>query len=622
MIIGTAGHIDHGKTALVKALTGIDTDRLPEEKRRGITVELGFAPIALEGISASVIDVPGHEAFVKTMVAGAAGVDVALLVVAADEGMMPQTREHLAILELLEIPALVVALTKSDVVDREWRALVREEISAALGASRWPSAEIVACSSVTGEGIAELRHALHSAAPSFTRGAAADLFRLPVDRCFTVKGTGTVVTGTVWSGMLEDGAAVRILPGGRTARVRRIQRHGVSVERGAPGDRAAIALAGVEVADVPRGSNIVADEDWEATTALDASVKLAGATAARLGQRSEVSFHLAGADVGASLLFADESASDKARFARIKLHSPVTARGGDRFVLRLPSPVGTIGGGIVLDPSPARISLREAARIFADVHPHDAISRFEGLISPAPEGISLASLPVRLGVPRDEASRIVACSTCTVFNDHCFDSRVVESAAFAVQEALDSAEKTFPLEAGVQLESLSALAGTSPDLSRVAIAGLVKQGVVAVRGSLVARSNWKPKLDDERVKTVELLVHAICSAGSEPPTSSELSRKYGGEVPGLLRYLEREGRLVQVAPDRYYARAEVDALIEKLRSNLEAGLEYGPSQLRDVLGFSRKYLIPFLEYCDRAGVTERKGDARILGSVRASLTQM
>ncbi len=197
MIIGIAGHIDHGKTALVKALTGVDTDRLPEEKRRGITVELGFAPIDLNGVPASVIDVPGHEAFVKTMVAGAAGVDVALLVVAADEGIMPQTKEHLAILEILEIPALVVALTKSDLVDTEWQALVREEISTTLATSCWPGAPIVACSSVTGEGLAELRASLASFARKSDRGTGTDLFRLPVDRCFTVKGTGTVVTGTV-----------------------------------------------------------------------------------------------------------------------------------------------------------------------------------------------------------------------------------------------------------------------------------------------------------------------------------------------------------------------------------------------------------------------------------------
>jgi selenocysteine-specific elongation factor len=620
VIIGTAGHIDHGKTALVKALTGVDTDRLPEEKRRGITVELGFAPIDLDGVRASVIDVPGHEAFVKTMVAGSAGIDVAMLVVAADEGIMPQTREHLAILEILEIPALVVALTKSDLVDSEWRALVTEEITRALALSRWVDAPIIECSSLTGDGVAGLRRALASAVPASRRGISQDLFRLPVDRAFTVKGTGTVVTGTVWTGSLAEGAPVRILPSGASARVRRIQKHGEAVDHVDPGDRAAIALSGVGVADVPRGSNIVTDELWEETAMLDVSVTLRGETAEHVGERTEVALHLAGADAAASLIFAGGTQRSDTRFARIKLHSPITARGGDRFVLRLPSPVGTIGGGIVLDPSPERIPLGLAARIFANARPSDPASRFQCLLSASPSGILSASLPVRIGVSRDEAVRIVEAAECTAFEGRCYSASVVRTEMDAVRQALAEAETTFPLESGVQLESVSALS-RSPSVARLAIEELEKQGAVVIRGSLISRKDWKPSLGDDRAKTVDALVHAICSAGSEPPSLTELSDRYGREVPGLLRYLEREGRLVQVA-DRYYARDEVNALIEKLRMNLEAGAEYGPSQLRDVLGFSRKYLIPFLEYCDRAGITERKGDGRALRIARVSLTQM
>ncbi len=612
MIIGTAGHIDHGKTALVKALTGVDTDRLPEEKRRGITVELGFAPINLNGVAASVIDVPGHEAFVKTMVAGAAGIDVALLVVAADEGIMPQTKEHLAILEILEIPALVVAITKSDLVDPEWRALVREEISAALARSCWPGAPIVACSSVSGEGLAELRASLSLFVRESREGTDADVFRLPVDRCFTVKGTGTVVTGTVWSGSLAAGAAVRILPSGRSARVRRLQRHATNVDHVGPGDRAAIALVGVEVADVERGSNIVVDEKWEPTSVIDAAVTLLPHMEAGIGPRSEVTLHLAGADASASLRFAENGDGDRSGIARIKLDVPITARGGERFVLRLPAPVGTIGGGIVLDPFPGPSGLAKAARAFAEMPEMNPGARLSALLSFSDEGISVATLPVRLGVSRAEVLALMASEGVVVLDGRCYSRTSIGAAMAKVEAALADAETTFPLERGVQLESVSTLAGLSPNVARAAIARLTEKGAVVVRGSVVARAGWTPSLDERSEKTVDSLVHAICTSGSEPPTSSELSEKYGKDVPDLLRYLARKGRLVQVAPDRFYAQAEVDVLIEKLRESLQEGVEYGPSQLRDVLGFSRRYLIPFLEYCDQAGVTERKEGGRTL----------
>ena len=266
MILGTAGHIDHGKTTLVRALTGVDTDRLPEEKKRGITIELGFAPLTLEGVgTVGVVDVPGHEAFVRTMVAGATGIDLALVVVAADEGVMPQTREHLAILELLGVRAGVIALTKSDLVDEEWLMLVEEEVRGVVERAL-PDAPIVRTSATTGAGIDELRATLARIAAALPARSDDDLFRLPVDRAFTIKGTGTVVTGTVWSGRLSRDETARILPGDRSARVRGIQGHGAQLDAVRSGARAAVALAGVDIDDVPRGSTIVVDRDWHPTT--------------------------------------------------------------------------------------------------------------------------------------------------------------------------------------------------------------------------------------------------------------------------------------------------------------------------------------------------------------------
>ncbi|MGZ8491751.1 MAG: selenocysteine-specific translation elongation factor, partial [Gemmatirosa sp.] len=304
MIVGTAGHIDHGKTALVRALTGVDTDRLPEEKRRGITIDLGFAPLALDGVgTAGVVDVPGHEAFVRTMLAGATGIDVALVVVAADEGVMPQTREHLAILDLLGVRSAVVALTKADLVDDEWLALVTEDVRAALPAPL-ADAPIIPTSIVAPRGIVELQAALVDAVRALPGRRDDDLFRLPIDRAFSVRGTGTVVTGTVWSGALARDAQVRLLPSGRSVRVRLLQSHGREVDRVGPGARAAVALVGVEVGEVGRGTLLVTDDAWAAAGVWRADVALLGDAPQPLGPRTAVRLHLGTSEVGARVVAA------------------------------------------------------------------------------------------------------------------------------------------------------------------------------------------------------------------------------------------------------------------------------------------------------------------------------
>ena len=355
MILGTAGHIDHGKTTLVRALTGVDTDRLPEEKRRGITIELGFAPLRLDGVGTiGVVDVPGHEGFVRTMLAGATGIDLALLVVAADESVMPQTREHFAILRLLGVTRGVVALTKCDLVDDEWRALVVEDVRALLADSPLADAAVVGTSSVTGAGLAELRAAIADAARAVPARAADDLFRMPVDRAFTIKGTGTVVTGTVWSGRLTRDGTVRVMPGDRTVRVRGLETHGDQVPVAEPGHRTAIALAGLDVADVQRGSFLVADAAWRPSNVLRAEVVLLDDAPQTLRARTAVRFHLGAADVGARVVADGSLAPGERKFARIVLDEPVVLRAGDRFVLRSASPAATVGGGIVIDPFATR----------------------------------------------------------------------------------------------------------------------------------------------------------------------------------------------------------------------------------------------------------------------------
>src|SRR5689334_1399008 len=404
MILGTAGHIDHGKTSLVRALTGVDTDRLPEEKRRGITIDLGFAPLELDGVGTlGVVDVPGHEAFVRTMVAGATGIDLALLVVAADEGVMPQTREHLAILRLLGVRAGVVALTKADLVDDEWLALVRDDVAAAVADGPLAEAPIVAVSSLTGQGIDELRAALAAAARRVPGRATEDLFRMPIDRAFTIRGTGTVVTGTVWSGMLRRDATLRLFPSGDTVRVRSLQAHGHAVDRIHAGERAAIALAGVELARVGRGAVLVAGDAWRPSTVLRADVALLDDVARPVGPRHQLRLHLGTSEVGARLVATGGAlAPGEHRPARIVVDEPVVARTGDRFVLRGGSPLGTVGGGIVTDPlapQRARAWVRRADSVA------DALDHF--LREATQSGLDVAELPVRLGISASELADVL-----------------------------------------------------------------------------------------------------------------------------------------------------------------------------------------------------------------------
>ena len=606
MILGTAGHIDHGKTALVKALTGVDTDRLPEERRRGITIELGFAPLVLEGVgTVGVVDVPGHEAFVRTMLAGASGIDLALLVVAADEGPMPQTREHLAILDLLGIRAGVVALTKVDLVDPDWLALVREDLGGLLATSSLAAAPIVDTSVLTGAGLDDLRVALTHAACAIPRRDNSDLFRMPVDRAFTIRGTGTVVTGTVWSGSLSRDAVVRIMPGGREARVRGLESHGQSVDRVTPGSRAAVSLGGVDVGEVPRGSTLVTDSAWTEARIIRADVHLV--EGAELGPRTRVRFHLGTRDVGARVV-ARSGNGDKP--ARIVLDEPIVARGGDRFVLRTASPVSTIGGGVITDPSPSgrRVRVWQGSGLSVG-------ERLGLLITDAGEsGLERARLSVRLGITNNsiESTLNVASQQYALINDRLFDILWIGSAAEKVIAEVDAFHAREPLEAGMSLQAIRSGLGVVPVVADAIVSRLVEDGLLVVDRGLVRRNGWSPSPSNAQRSAVDAVERVLHQAGREPPSVSELAATYGSDVGAILRFLERRGQVVQVEPDRYYAASALEAVVSDLRRGTETGKAYGPSELREVLGVSRKYLIPLLEYCDRHAVTVRRETGRIV----------
>lgn len=615
MIIGTAGHIDHGKTALVRALTGVDTDRLPEEKRRGITIDLGFAPLVLDDVgTVGIVDVPGHEDFVRSMLVGATGIDLGLLVVAADEGVMPQTREHLLILDLLKIPRVVVALSKSDLVDAEWLSLATGDVESLFIASGLPLPLVVPCSSRTGAGIDELRKILSLTLSSAPRRTPDDLFRLPVDRAFSVKGTGTVVTGTVWSGELPADSIVRVLPAGTTSRARRIEQHGMSVDAARAGARTAVALTGLEVTDVPRGSVIVTDSSWQPTSMFEAIVALEADAAERLSARTELRLHVGASEVGARITFAPRSkGTDGPAMARITTEEPVVLRGGDRFVLRLPAPVRTIGGGVVVDSYARRrplldLRLDEVAELSTKTH-----ARLRHIIDvESLGGISIRDIPVRVGCAPGEVPKLIESSGARAGAHNLFAGNAVEQVMATVQRIVAEYEIRSPLSPGVPTRTLREGLHANEELADISIREMESQGRLEIQGPFARRKGWVPTPSASDLDAANRLAHDICSGGREPPGVSELVSRFGSSVPSLLHFLERQGRIVQVEADRYYDRSAVDELIAKLRGGLAPGRVYAPAQLRDLLGFSRKYLIPFLEFCDRIGVTERREEGRTL----------
>ena len=609
MILGTAGHIDHGKTALVRALTGVDTDRLPEEKRRGITIELGFAPLRLDGIGTiGVVDVPGHEGFVRTMLAGATGVDLALVVIAADEGVMPQTREHLAILELLGVERGVVALTKRDLVGEEWLELVSEDVRSLLANTALSAAPIVPVSATTGDGIAELRRVIADVAKAVPTRVADDLFRMPVDRAFTIKGTGTVVTGTVWTGRLTRDATVRVLPADRAVRVRGIQTHGEQVSVAEPGHRTAVALAGVEVSDVPRGSFLVTDAAWRPTTVVRAEVMLLDDAPRPLGARTAVRFHIGTADVGARIVTGDGALNPGDRkLARLMLDEPIVVRAGDRFVLRAASPAATIGGGTVIDPFAGR-----RARPWPTGADSSAEARLELALREAGDsGLDVASLPIRLGVPPQEAATLATLESVLRIGERLFAADIARSLGSRLVRLVEDFHRAHPLAPGISLQEVRSRLGAPPELTDTVVARATSSGVIESTGGVVRTAGWSPKLTESQRRALGEIENLLRDAGHEPPSVAELALRFGDEAADLLRLLEREGRVVAVEPERFYATSGRDALVERLRTGMTMGREYSPAELRELLGFSRKFLIPFLEYCDRHGLTSRTAGGRV-----------
>ena len=602
MIIGTAGHIDHGKSALVTALTGRPMDRLAEEKRRGITIDLNFAPLRFEGLPpAGIVDVPGHEDFVRTMVAGASGIDLVLLVVDAAQGPQPQTWEHLAIVEQLGVPRGIPVITKADLAEPDWVELVVAELLERLDRSPVSFEPPAIVSAVTGQGIAELSGRLRALAERHRRERPEEGFRMPLDRAFSLAGHGTVVTGTPWSGTLAVGDSVSLLPSGLSARVRSLEAYGAPVAVAQPGERTAVGLAGIERAAIHRGEMLVDRKlPWRATSALDALLELLPGSPP-LRRQTRVRVHLGTAEVLARAYPREEVAVGQPGMVRLALEAPVVARGADRLVLRSYSPVVTIGGGRVLDPLPPRRAAWPAA-----LASEDAAARLEALVTRRPAGVPLEEMPILLGGPAPALNlgitvvggRFIAAST----------TAALETQALALVEEHHGKH---PVEPGLSLETLRReLAGPAPVISAV-LDSLIKAGKLTLADGLAALPGFRAHLAGGE-ELIGKIVLELDAAGLEPPSVAELEQRLGrnGLLP-ILRHAATQQRIVAVESDRYFSKDSLDRFVSELKQ-LGANQAITPADLRDRLGLSRKFIIPLLEWSDRAGVTRRVGNSRVL----------
>ena len=635
IIVGTAGHIDHGKTTLVRALTGVDADRLPEEKRRGITIDLGFAELNLGDVRVGFVDVPGHERFVKNMLAGAHGIDAVALVVAADEGVMPQTREHFDICRLLGVSSGIVVVTKTDSVDEELLELVRAEAEELVKGSPLEGSPVVCVSAKTGAGLEELRERLREAGDNAPARSSRTVARLPVDRAFTMRGFGAVVTGTLVAGELSEGDEVELLPAGIHARVRGLQVHGEPVRAAGAGQRTAVNLGGVEAASIERGMLLAHAGRLTPTQIIDARVEVLPAAPRALRSRQRVRLHAGTAEVLARVRVLEESgevAPGARGFAQLRLEAPVAALPGERFILRSYSPQQTIAGGVVIDAHAPKHRGRDRAdaraRLQALTEAPDDAARLALFVEAAgPAGLARAEVASRTGwrdevlsVEIAEAARrgaVVEAEGHLVGRESF--QRLVGS-ALAEVEAHHARE---PLSRGLARETLRerAFARVPPEVFRAVVQHAEREGSLRSERDVVRLSTHNLSLNEEDARLRARLEEVYREAGLEAPSVEEAYARSGvhpsrrEHARKLLQLLLDAGALVRVREDLLFHRDALERLTRALRDYASA---HEPERLIDVAAFkdlsgvSRKYAIPLLEYFDRECVTRRAGDRRLI----------
>jgi selenocysteine-specific elongation factor len=627
VVVGTAGHIDHGKTSLVKALTGTDTDRLPEEKARGITIDLGFAFLEEPpDLTIEIVDVPGHERFVRNMLAGVGGIDLALLVIAADEGVMPQTREHLAICSLLRIRKGLVALTKTDLVEPDWLELVKDDVAGLVRGTFLEGAPMLAVSSKTGAGLPELRAALRALAAEVPARAADQLPRLPIDRVFTVKGFGTVVTGTLVTGRFTADDRVEVYPRAIQAKVRGLQTHGHAVGEARAGQRTAMNLQGIERTSVTRGDIVGLPGSLIASVLVDGTLELLPDAPRPIKSRDRIRFHTGTSEIMARVLLLDrgELPPGEQAFARFRLEAPLVALPGDRFVVRSYSPIVTIAGGTLLDIDPPRFKRKAPALVahltlLAEGAPEDVVEEHVRQVGTA--GVRQSALSGRVPFGPERLRGILGALQTSgrlfgVERDWFLHPESAERVRSQALAALAEFHRINPLKPGMSREELRRRAGDTDERVFAHLLGrLDAEGLVRSERDKVRLASHEVQLSPAQQRVVDQVETDFLRTGAAPPSPEEAlahAGVTGDEEHELFQLLVEGKRLVRIKESLFFHAQALDTIQDKLVTLLRERREIGPADIKDLLGVSRKYAIPLLEYFDGRRVTMRVGERRVL----------
>ncbi len=628
VIVGTAGHIDHGKSTLIEALTGTHPDRLEEEKRRGITIDLGFAFLEEGDVRFGFVDVPGHERFVKNMLAGTSGIDVVLLVIAADEAIKPQTREHFDICRLLGVKRGVIALTKSDLVDQDGAELVRLEVEEFVKGSFLERAPILPVSAKSGAGLAELKKALREEAEKITEKQGERYFRLPIDRSFAVKGFGTVVTGTLISGGVATGDEVELLPEKELLRVRGIQTGGKTVEAAQAGQRTAVNLSGIDHAAVQRGMVITAPGRFAKTRRIDARLELLP-DARSLKHHARVHFHAGTADSLAEVLLLERSEllPGKSALVQLRIAEEIVAVRGDRFIVRQFSPVVTIGGGVVLDPLAKRLTRKDAgrAKFLETLEKESREDVLRAMVERNILGIGLEEIVWRTGwmeaEVKGEAEKLGKAGTIRIVSQAPFlllSEPVFQEVLKKLLSRVDAFHKENPLIQGIPREELRTAVGRRirTETFRAALEEFAKQNKVVLQGELVKKTGTEVTLMPEEARAKEQIEQAFAKAGLAVPSVKEVLAQLAIEAKRaekILQILLKDNVLIRVSPELIFHREALDKLPSVLQAYKKSkGERIGVPSFKELTGVTRKYAIPLLEYLDRQRLTRRAGDERVI----------
>jgi selenocysteine-specific elongation factor len=626
VIVGTAGHIDHGKTALVKALTGIDADRLEEEKRRGITIDLGFAHMELPGpggemLRLGFVDVPGHERFVRNMLAGVGGIDVVLLVIAADESIKPQTREHLDILQLLGLQRGITVLTKSDAVDRDTLDVVRLEVEEFLRGTflGGPSSSIIAVSSLTGEGLDKLKQALIYAVGVASARDAQALARLPIDRVFTMKGFGTVVTGTLVGGTIGTEEELEAFPSGRRVRVRGVQVHGKPADAAVAGERTALNLAGASTEDLSRGMTLAPPAAFVSTRRIDVKLRLLPSAPRPLQDRARLHFHAHTMETVAQVVLynATQIAPGDEGFAQLRLPAAALLLPGDRFIMRQFSPVTTIGGGIVLDAAPIPRAAARDTFLETMAGEDPALMLRARIARRQHEGISLSRLTAETGWNRNvieaKLSPAVRDQQVLRIGDRFAETRAIEDLKLHLQRRLEQFHEKNPLVGGIGREELREQLKASAEVFAAVAAALVREKKMEIAGDSVRLAGRGVAMKDEEAESKKIIEDAFAAAGLKVPALREVMAGLKVDkvrAQKIVTLLLRDKTLIKISEELVFHRGALEQLRRQMAAYRANSAKIDVAQFKEMTGVSRKYAIPLLEYLDRERVTKRVGDAR------------